>query len=1078
MKFNNKLIIATAVSAVLSGVTMAQDDITRELKTTAVHEDCPVSVSRKAPSQSSYQTQLVGFLYYADSWNDLEGTTPMGIYTIDSNPGSMPEPFARIGVMNSHCNGGAVLAGDTFWYIWRQTDPTGESGIDISQLYSYNVKTGEFQNHGVVSSELASNADHAWDPVENKIYGQYTVGDVRKLCVVDYQEQTVTPVGDCYTYFGLAFDGSGQLWGIDNAGDLYKVNKSNGSAVKIGSTGIVPRYAQTMAFDHKTNVLYWASYTNAGKASSNLYQVNTATAKVTLVTAFLDQEEFMGLGVMPALANDNAPGYVTDLKVEMQGASVSGKISFKLPSYAYMGGELTGDIGYVVYANGNKVAEGKGQKGLEVVKDITLPAGEVKVSVVCSNQEGEGPAAVMTQWVGEDYPVAPRNVKVVLDEYTGKFTLTWDAVTLGLHGGYINPENIAYTVTRFPDNKEVAREVKTTSFEEVLAEPDIPVDYWYEVKALNGFRESDGSQSNHVPFGKGFQVPYYNYFNNSDDARLFYSIDGNGDGYTWGWSSKNTKNMYVFTGTDVAGEQDDWLITPGIDMKAGNRYELKYNVCENMNDGRFVDIMEVKFGKGIDPAEYEVAEEAFISMGRVTEHVVVVSPKEDGYYHFGFHAISNCKKGLSIAVDDIRIDVLAREEAPAGVTGLSLKSSQGTAPVTIKFTTPTKRVDGKDLDKLTKVEVFRNTSELVKSVDVVEPGKSVTITDSKGARGMTTYTVVAYNEAGIGERVSDEIYLGIDFPGTVSDLLLVDDGKGGLRLTWKAPTKGANGGWCDSNNLKYNVYSYSNGFVADVEGGKGVQGTEFRITSHRDYYASSQSLAVYVVSAVNSAGEGNGYQSNEVILGQPYAYPFVESWVNGNVRHDMWYRMNSGTNGWLPEANYASDNDGGCMAFDAARDGDLSYVCLGKVNMVNAQSPKLVFDYYAVPGYDMYVQPQINLAFNGEFANVDMINFKNIGGEPGWREAVVDLSDFKTLPNISVRFLGKGSVAAPLRIDNVRIMDSDKAPNQGFGGVDGIFVGDSPVRYYDLNGFEVSHPQKGGIYIVRTAEGKTRKVVL
>ena len=242
---------------------------------------------KHAPSTSAYQTTLVGFMYYAESWNDLEDTTPMGIYTIGSTPGSMPEKFARIGFANSHCNGGAVLAGDTYWYIWRQTDPSGSTDIDISQLYSYNIKTGEFQAYGEVNSELASNSDKTWDPTDDKIYGQYTIDNSRKLCIVDYKNQTVTPVGDCYTYFGLAFDGNGQLWGIDSAGDLYKVNKYNGEGTRIGSTGVVPRYAQSMAFDLKTNDLYWASFTDGGVAgSSKLYKVNTSNGALTLISAF------------------------------------------------------------------------------------------------------------------------------------------------------------------------------------------------------------------------------------------------------------------------------------------------------------------------------------------------------------------------------------------------------------------------------------------------------------------------------------------------------------------------------------------------------------------------------------------------------------------------------------------------------------------------------------------------------------------------------------------------------------------------------------------------------------------------
>lgn len=1075
MKLFNNIVCAIAGAIMLPATTILAQTESRE--TLDPHfSDNPIHVSvKRANSNASYKTTLVGFLYYADSWNNLEGVTPMGIYTIGTNAGSQPEQFARIGVMNSHCNGGAVLADDTYWYIWRQTDPSGMTDIDLSQLYSYNITTGEFESYGTVSSGLASNSDKSWDPTEDKIYGQYTIDGTRKLCIVDYLEQTVTPVGDCYSYFGLAFDGTGQLWGIDGAGDLYKVDKRNGSAKKIGSTGVIPRYAQSMAFDLKTNELYWASYTDAGKASSNLYKVDTTDARATLITAFGDQEEFMGLAVMPATAPDNAPGYATDLSVKMNGSTNKGRISFTLPQYTYMGNELDGDISYKVLANGNLLFEGTGNKGQNVTQDITIPVGDVTISVICSNREGDGPSLEIRQWVGDDYPVAPKNVRLTLDEASGKMSLTWDPVTEGAHGGYINPENVTYTLTRYPDPEEVANNLTTNTFEETLEQPELPTDYYYEVKSLHGWRESpEAAQSNHVPYGKGFKVPYFNDFNSETSLDLFYTIDGNGDGSTWKWSRHGSQTAYIFTGTDSAEPQNDWLITPGIDMKGGNRYEVTYVIEKNMNDGRFTDMLETAFGTGVDPISYTVAEKTFTcKVGSAEKRTVVIEPVADGYYHFGFHAVSNSITGLSISIDNLNIDVLANAGAPGAVTDLSVKSSQGTAPVNIRFKTPVKDTEGNNLEAISKIEVFRNTNELVKSLEITETGKQVSVIDTKGARGMTKYTVVAYNEHGIGERAEVEIFLGKDLPGAPRDITLTDEGNGILKLTWKAPEEGANGGYCDPANLTYNIYTLVNNYYADFK--KGLRQTEVTIQAE-DYYSSEQILSSFAVSAVNSVGEGNAYSSTEVILGKPYKYPFTESWGAGEARHDMWYRMNNGQNGWLPTANYSSDDDNGCMQFDAAKDNDMSYFCLGKVDLATASNPKLIFDYYSMPGKNLILVPEINHAFTGMFTTLPAIDFSKETGEDGWREIVVDLAQFKTLPYISVRFLGVGNTAYPLRVDNVRIMDSDKTPT--LGGINGIYLDDITEQYYDINGLPLKNPEKGSVIIVRSANGKTFKSVI
>ena len=146
--------------------------------------------------------------------------------------------------------------------------------------------------------------------------------------------------------------------------------------------------------------------------------------------------------------------------------------------------------------------------------------------------------------------------------------------------------------------------------------------------------------------------------------------------------------------------------------------------------------------------------------------------------------------------------------------------------------------------------------------------------------------------------------------------------------------------------------------------------------------------------------------------------------------------------------------------------------------MAYAAKPKLIFDYYAVPGADMSILPEINLAYTGEYAAPSAIDFKTLTGEAGWRTAVVDLSSFLgRFPYLSVRFLGKGCTASPLRIDNVRIMDSDADPTLGFSGIGEITPDAGDAVYYDLTGRRVARPAKGGIYIRRSASGKADKVI-
>lgn len=1023
---------------------------------------------------SSYSTTLVGFITAADSWANLEfgQMTPFGIYTILPEEGNQPQKFARIGIADSYCTGGAVLAGDTYWYIWRQI----AGGIDLSQLFSYNLTTAQWENHFVVDSSLATSLDMAYNLVDGKIYGQYVIDGEKKLCEVDFAKKTRKTVCDRTDYPALAFDAAGTLWGIDNSGNLCKIDIATGDAEKIGSTGVRPTKKQSMTFDPVTGVLYWTSFSEANSGTSALRTVDTSTGQSTLVTTFADREQFAGLGVMPLEADASAPGRVKDLKASFENGSAKGTVSFTMPSHTYLGDALSGSLTYKIYVNGEVMAEGTAQLGADISKELTLGEGEAALSVRCANNSGEGPAENLDLWIGQDYPLAPESVVYSIDESTGEVSLSWSASKGGRHGGYVNPSAVTYTVTRYPGAERVASGIKATSFSEIVEAPEVPVATWYEVFASNGSKEGLPVESNHINYGKGFHTPYVNTFDDASQLTLFTIIDGNEDKSTWKWHDKKTKPAYIFTGTDNERDQDDWLITPGISMRAGTSYEITYELLANMGGSSYKEKMEVAAGLGTNPAEFKIIQEAFAFDGsRTRSEKIVLTAEKDGYYHIGFHALSNCKDALSIELDNLKITAVPADDAPAGVRNLNLLTNHGTPPVKISFKAPEKTVGGDNLESIDRIEVYRNTNELVETIEKPEPGKQINVTDGKNASGNVDYAVVAYNEHGEGERVETSIYVGIDLPGRCTDITLTDAGDGKLQLTWKAPTAGANNGFYDPENLTYNVYK--------VEDGKAVLFKD-RITEckllfdEEDYDADRQFVKNYAVAAANSAGTGGIFISSEVMVGQCYLYPWAESWPVGEPSYSGWYYSRSGESSWRPVQKVSSDKDDGCLEFDAYEDGDMSYIFLGKVKMSTASQPKLIFDYYAYPGTSLYLVPEINLAYSGEYATTQGINFRDLTGDEGWRECVVDLGNFMSLPYISVRMLGKGDGTLALRIDNVRIMDSDKTPTMGFAGIDAVTDrSDVTYEFYDLAGFRVSRPVSGRLYIVRGSDGTARKIV-
>lgn len=112
------------------------------------------------------------------------------------------------------------------------------------------------------------------------------------------------------------------------------------------------------------------------------------------------------------------------------------------------------------------------------VNDATALPGE-KVTVKCDgskgfntylitagNDEGEGTAVIMRGYIGLDTPKSPQNFKSVTSDDNMTMTLTWDPVTEGVNGGYIDPENVLYQVWYNPQGvtwNRVGDRLKETS---------------------------------------------------------------------------------------------------------------------------------------------------------------------------------------------------------------------------------------------------------------------------------------------------------------------------------------------------------------------------------------------------------------------------------------------------------------------------------------------------------------------------------------------------------------------------------------------------------------------------------------
>jgi hypothetical protein len=171
---------------------------------------------------------------------------------------------------------------------------------DLAQLFTVDVATGVFT---LVGSTLAL-TDLAFDYTTNTMYAVgYDDVSNSLLYTVNLSTGATTLVGDCGAglVISLACDGNGNLYGFNIATDvIVSINKVNAAMTVIGSAGFDGNYAQSMAWDPATDIIYMSAYNNTS-GQGELRIVDKVTGATALVGAFPAGAEICGLGFMGAI---------------------------------------------------------------------------------------------------------------------------------------------------------------------------------------------------------------------------------------------------------------------------------------------------------------------------------------------------------------------------------------------------------------------------------------------------------------------------------------------------------------------------------------------------------------------------------------------------------------------------------------------------------------------------------------------------------------------------------------------------------------------------------------------------------
>lgn len=956
---------------------------------------------------TSSGTKIYGNVIYRKSWESMGDfePRPFGIYSfIASDSPALTPVYTH---SNIYANGGAYVKDGTFNFI-NHFSYNGQSSTTFYQydMSDWSLINQEDGDDSYVAVTLTYNADN--DQVYGIFYNDdgtgynfgyidYSMGGYRYDLAEDLEVKILA----------LACNQDGEIYGIGIDGKLYTLDGDTGDMEEVGELGVTPsNYLQSAAFDPKTGTLYWASQEPNGLSA--LYTIDTESGEATKIADFADNEEIVGLYIPSPEAADDAPSAVTDIRTVFDGENTVGTVIFTAPTTTYAGAQLEGELTYTVTINDVAAAHGTVNAGEKATANVEAVGGDNIIAVTTSNKAGKSPVAKINRWIGPDAPIAPANIRLKIDAATRTATLRWNAPDKGQHNGYVNKNDLKYTVVRYPGEVVVAENIDDTVYTQLL--PDtVMTAYYYEVAAVNKGIKGASGKSNMEGAGRPLSLPYKEDFTTRNGFTLYHVLDNNNDSASWEYAYGCVR----YYGDDNNGA-DDWLVTPTLHLENDRSYVIAFDFFAS--DDSKTNKIAVGLGAGSDPLKYTqlLDPTEFNSMDTLA-YRDTITVKTAGAYSLAVHVMSEAAQGF-ITVDNIHIVEGTKFTAPNAATDVVVTPAPlGALKADISFKAPAVTYKGAVLSKIDSICVYRGY-EKIKSFGVTAPGTSLHLTDVKAVNGSNTYRIVAYNAEGEGKAAVSAAWIGIDEPQEPQNIKVADNGND-VTISWQAPgNEGIHGGYVVPADLKYNVY--------DRQGNLLVRNlAAMNYTDRKAVLTGAQNLLYYYVSATSAGGEGYSAASQRIVAGDAYSLPFNENFTEGGLDNKMWWLEGNDKGSFAVTFLQGQGEGRGYALFKAAKKGDKAYLNSGKLSLSGTSNPGLIFYYYAHPGADAQLKVMVSNA-TSEPQTLLTINHKTLTGDAGWRRAYVDLSSLKDARYIVLSFFATANdVDVELGIDNIQMRD-------------------------------------------------------
>ena len=380
--------------------------------------------------------------------------------------------------------------------------------------------------------------------------------------------------------------------------------------------------------------------------------------------------------------------------------------------------------------------------------------------IVARNEAGEGSAVEVTAFVGQDMPVAPANALARLNNDMS-ITVTWDAPTQSVNGGYVDFDAITYRVVRNSQSSGTVTDgTSETSYIDVIPVTEGQVSANYTITPIYNGQDAQSARTNSVVTGKPLDLPYSASFAWGDQQNWTQDGEVNDfDFYATGdiyddWTGEPLIEAPDYDGGFLVAEsmyadygQQSRLVSPMLNLNSVNAPTMTFMFHYGRSqwydpewDGEIDDNIQVQVA--FDGGEWQDVENAQFFMNEMTDQWVkceVVLPKNADANFANIGLLATALSDQMGARRDMYVDAIQIGEA----------SVERDLAVTA-FTIGTKRVNvGEDI--VMKYDILNRGSQdapsftinICKDGEIYQAITDQTLAAGKSMSGTVNYTATA-----------------------------------------------------------------------------------------------------------------------------------------------------------------------------------------------------------------------------------------------------------------------------------------------------------------------------------------------